>query len=110
MYLCVCVFVLSHSVVSDSVTPLDHSLPGSSAHGISQAVILEWVAISSSRDLPTPRIEPMSPMSPVLAGGFFTSEPTGKSLVYFTSSISWQKARGDAGGVAASPWYSHGYP
>ena len=28
---------------------LDCSLPGSSVHGISQARILEWVAISSSR-------------------------------------------------------------
>ena len=29
--------------------PMDHSLPGSSVHGISQARILEWVAISFSR-------------------------------------------------------------
>ena len=29
--------------------PMDCSLPGSSVHGISQARILEWVAISSSR-------------------------------------------------------------
>ena len=26
--------------------PMDHSLPGSSAHGIFQASVLEWVAIS----------------------------------------------------------------
>ena len=30
-------------------TPMDCSPPGSSVHGISQARILEWVAISSSR-------------------------------------------------------------
>ena len=29
--------------------PIDYSLPGSSVHGISQARILEWVAISFSR-------------------------------------------------------------
>ena len=29
--------------------PLDYSLPSSSVHGISQARILEWVAIRSSR-------------------------------------------------------------
>ena len=29
--------------------PMNHSLPGFSAHGISQARILEWVAISYSR-------------------------------------------------------------
>ena len=32
--------------------PIDHSLPGSPVHGISQARILQWVAISSSGDLP----------------------------------------------------------
>ena len=47
-----------------------HARPGSYVHGISQARILEWVAISYSRDLPHPRIEPMSP---TLAGGFFTT-------------------------------------
>ena len=30
------------------VTPMDCSLPGSSIHGIFQAVVLEWVAISFS--------------------------------------------------------------
>ena len=30
----------------------------------------------SSRDLPDPGIEPESPMSPVLAGGFFTTSVT----------------------------------
>ena len=33
--------------------PMDCSLPGSSVHGISQARILEWVAISFSRAFPT---------------------------------------------------------
>ena len=37
------------SVVSDSWDPMDCSPPGSSVHGISQARILEWVAISFSR-------------------------------------------------------------
>ena len=36
---------------------MDYSLPGSSVHGIFQAKILEWVAISSG-DLPNPGIEP----------------------------------------------------
>ena len=29
--------------------PMDYSLPGSSFHGILQARILEWVAVSSSK-------------------------------------------------------------
>ena len=39
---------------------MDGSLPGSSVYGISQAKILEWVAISFS-GLPDPGIEPGSP-------------------------------------------------
>ena len=35
--------------------PMDYSLPGSSIHGISQARILEWVAISFSRGSSWPR-------------------------------------------------------
>ena len=35
--------------------PVDCSPPGSSVHGISQARILEWVAISSSRISSLPR-------------------------------------------------------
>ena len=41
--------------------PVDCSLPGSSFHGILQARILEWIAISFSRDLPDPGIEPGLP-------------------------------------------------
>ena len=33
--------------------PVDSSPPGSSVHGILQAIILEWVAISFSRDTHT---------------------------------------------------------
>ena len=49
--------------------PRDCSPPGSSVHGISQARILERVAISHPGDLPDPGIEPASP---ALAGVFFT--------------------------------------
>ena len=40
----------------------------SSVHGISQAGILEWVAIPPPGDLPDPGTEPMSLTSPALAG------------------------------------------
>ena len=36
-------------------------------------------------DLPDPVIELMSPVSPALAGGFFTSEPPGKLLIVYGS-------------------------
>ena len=41
--------------------PMDYSLPGSSVHGILQARILEWAAISSLGHLPNPGIEPGFP-------------------------------------------------
>ena len=63
---------------------MDCSLLGYSVHEISQAGILEWVAISSSRGSSGPRNQTpdsclLSPVSPALAGGFFTVEPPGKS-------------------------------
>ena len=47
---------VSRSVVSDPLWhPMDCSLPGSSVHGILQARILEWVAISFSKGFSWPR-------------------------------------------------------
>ena len=46
--------------------------------GILQARILEWIAIPPSGDLPNPGIETGCPISPTLAGRFFTTEPPGK--------------------------------
>ena len=40
---------VSYAVVSDSFNPLDFSPLGSSVHGVLQAKLLEWVALSSSR-------------------------------------------------------------
>ena len=54
----------------------------SSIHGISQARILEWVAIPPPEDLPDSGIEPKYPVSPALAGGFFTAEPPGNFSLY----------------------------
>ena len=51
---CVCVCVRAQSCSTLS-TSLACSPPGSSVHGISQASILEWVAISSSRGSSPPR-------------------------------------------------------
>ena len=41
--------------------PMYYSPPGSSVHGIFQARILDWTAISFSGDLPDPEIKPGSP-------------------------------------------------
>ena len=53
--------VLSCSVVSDSLWPLDCSPPGSSVHGILQARIPKWVAIPFSRGSFHPRDQTRSP-------------------------------------------------
>ena len=49
--------------------------PGSSAHGILPARVLEWVAIPSPGDLPDPGIEPGSP---ALQADSLPSEPPGE--------------------------------
>ena len=57
--------------------PVGCSLPGSSVHGIAQVRILGWVPFPSPGDLLDPVIEPVSP---VLVGGFFNTEPSGKPI------------------------------
>ena len=51
--------------------------PGSSLHGIFQAKILEWVAISYSRGSLNPSLLHLLPW----AGGFFISVPPGKPFI-----------------------------
>ena len=53
---------------------VDCSPPGSSIHGILQARVLEWGAISSPEDLPHPGIKPRSP---ILQADAVPSEPLG---------------------------------
>ena len=60
---------------------LEWAVTSASVHGIFQAGMLVWVIISFSRGsswLDERGIEPMSPVSPALAGRFFTTEPPGK--------------------------------
>ena len=60
--------------------PVDCSPPGSSVHGISQARMLEWVAIPPPGDLPNPGIntgiKSESLTFPTLANRFFTTSAT----------------------------------
>ena len=53
---------------------------GFSVPGISQARILEWVAISFSEDLPNPGIEHTSAM---LGGRFFTASHQGSPYYFY---------------------------
>ena len=72
---CVC----ACSVTSNSLWAHGLYPPGSSVYGVFQTRILEWVVFSSPGDLPDPGTELASPTSP--AGGIFTTEPPGKSLI-----------------------------
>ena len=69
---------LSHSVVSYSCNCMDCSTLGFSVHEISQTRVLERVALSYFLDLPDTGVKDASPVSPALAGRFFTTELPGK--------------------------------
>ena len=56
----VCVCVCTRSVVLTLYDPMDGSPPGPSVHGISQARIQEWIAISFSRGSSSPRDQTLS--------------------------------------------------
>ena len=74
--------------------PMDCSPKGSSIHGILQARILEWVAISSTRASSWARIKPVSLTSPAFPDGFFT---TRCHHYYYpkTTDISWKWIKND---------------
>ena len=72
LYMCV-----SHVRLCD---PMDCTLIGSSTHGVFQARILEWVAISFSRG--SGGIPGIDPASPALQADSLSSEPPGKLSVY----------------------------
>jgi len=81
-----------------------------------------WGGLSfpSPGDLPDPEIKPVSPSSPALAGGFFTTEPYGKPTLMGTNGLiyhlSWRrqwhptpvllpgKSHGRRSLVGCSPW------
>ena len=62
--------------------PVDCSPPESSVHGISQAGILEWVAVSFSRRALWPRDQTHASC---VASIFFTTEPPRLSICYCIS-------------------------
>ena len=74
--------------------PMDCSPPGSSVHGILQARILEWVAMSSSRGSSQPRDRTHLFCSSCTACKFFTAEPLGKPHPWlvgvYTGITTWQ--------------------
>ena len=74
------VCVLSHVWLP---LPFDYSPSGSSVHGMFQARILEWVAISSSRG----SSQPWDQTHICVEGGFFTADPLGR--LFYGASYPW---------------------
>ena len=88
---------------------MDCSPPGSSVHGIPQARILPF---PSPEDLPDPRIKPVSP---ALAGRFFTTEPLGKQghmchKKYTVAKIPWPLRPQMTGMSLVAHWLRHHTP
>ena len=92
------------SVVSDSLPPMDWSPPGSSVHEISQASILEWGAISSSRRSSWPRYQIHVSYVSFIAGRFFKPPRTdiNDTILYH-----WYQSKKDAYFTASFPQIQH---
>ena len=71
-----CACMLSHVRLCD---PLNCSPLASTVHRNFQARRLEWIAISTSRGLPDPGIEPASSASPALQAYSLPAEPLGNT-------------------------------
>ena len=71
-----CVCVLSR--IQPFATPWTVTLQAPLSMGFSQQEYWSGLPFPPPGDLPNPGIEPASPVSPTLAGEFFTTEPPGK--------------------------------
>ena len=80
----VCVHAKSLQSCLTLCNPMDSSWPGSSVLGISQARLLEWVAISFSRGSSWPRDRTCVFW---IASGYFTTEPPRKPVSICMSSL-----------------------
>ena len=85
IYICIHIFIrvclLSHSVLSDSfVTPWTVACQSPLSMRFSRQEDGSVLPFPSPGDLPDPGIKPISPVSRALTGGFFNTEPPGKTL------------------------------
>ena len=82
--------------------PTDSSLPGSSVHGISQAIILEWAAISFSSGASWCR--DWTRVS-CIVGRFFYHWATWEALISEWSEVKWSEVKPlSCGWLFATPW------
>ena len=76
MHFTLCAFVLSCVYLFATTGAIAHQTPLSME--FSRQEYWSGLPFPAPWDLPDPGIEPTSPVSPALAGGFFTTEPPGK--------------------------------
>ena len=83
MCVCVCVHACTHviSFVLFFQTPWTVVSQAPLSMGFSRQEYWSGLPFSLPRNLPNEGIEPASPMSPALAGGFFTTDPPGKTYL-----------------------------
>jgi len=74
-------FVLVTNSRPTLLDPMDCSLPGSSVHGIYQAQILEWLAISFFNDQPRQHIQKQR--------NYFSNKCPSSQIYGFSSSDAW---------------------
>ena len=86
--LCSTQLLFRRYVASDSRDPVDCSPPGSSVHGFSRQEYWSELSFPSPGDLPRPGVKPLSP---ALAGGFFTTGPPRKPTLPSTAQRSTPK-------------------
>ena len=86
LIVCVC------SVVSDTLQPMDCCLTGSSVHGILQARILKWDAISSSRGSSRPGDGTHVSCVSFVGRQFFF-------FFFFATSATWESLNKQMGGI-----------
>ena len=81
MYVCVCVYSITQLHLT-LFCPMDCSSPGSPVHGISQARILEWVAISFSRGSFQSRTQTHISCISYIGRGFFITIATWEAQLF----------------------------
>ena len=81
-----CVCLLSRSVLSDSATPWTVTHQALLSMGFSRQKYWSGLPFPPPEDLPDPEIEPVSLMSPALAGMFFTTRATWEALAFLLCS------------------------
>ena len=76
---CMCAFLVVSVISSPFASPCTAACQSLLSMGFSRQEYWSGLSFPPPGDLPDPGIEPQTPATPALAGGFFTTEPPGKS-------------------------------